>query len=421
MSQSSLPLKGTIDDAQAAEDPGAPTPVPLPSKPGQLSETTLDIVPVEPPPPPRKRRQAGADPYAPVGIGSSALRLYPSITVGTVYTSNVNASPSKAQSDVGLLLKPSLRLESNWVRHSLTAALSGDLVYYARTGDANANSLDSSASLHLDVRRHTTANLDAAYAITAAGSADPREDTLTGTAGVTQDFGPLATTFKAGATRKTFGDSGGQDNGDRDYVQPLLSLRTSFGLSDMLRPYVEASYNWRLHSQTPDRNGFDRDSIGYGLAAGLEIASGPIWAGDLGLTYLHRNYNDSALTAADALGLTGRMTWSPTELTRIVMSAGTSIDDATGAGQSGSPVWTAGVDVSHTLRDNLDLTAGASVELEDFGSTVDRTYDANLGLAWTLNPGLAWTAGYDLTWLDSGTAGASYVEHRVSTGLTLSH
>ncbi len=146
----------------------------------------------------------------------------------------------------------------------------------------------------------------------------------------------------------------------------------------------------------------------------------PLWTGELGLTYLHRNYEDASIRTANTLGLSGSLTWSPTELTRVVMETGTAIKEASGTGSSPTPTWTAGIDVTQAIRDNVDLTAGIGVEVEDFGSSVDKTYDANLGLSWKFNPILAWTAAYDLTWLDSGSAGSSYVEHRVSTGLTLS-
>ena len=82
--------------------------------------------------------------------------------------------------------------------------------------------------------------------------------------------------------------------------------------------------------------------------------------------------------------------------------------------------WTASIAANHALRDNLDISARAGIEIEDTGTAIDTTYDANVGLSWKLNPVLSWTAAYDLTWLDAGTGGRSYTEYRVSAGVTFS-
>ena len=50
--------------------------------------------------------------------------------------SNVANAASNAQSDVGLYLRPSLRFESNWVRHSWEGQASGDFMAYLENGRA---------------------------------------------------------------------------------------------------------------------------------------------------------------------------------------------------------------------------------------------------------------------------------------------
>lgn len=418
--QSALPLRGAL-----ADEPPPPT--------SDLAATTLDIEPLEPVPPPR--RKAPADPYAPQGIGQGALRLYPVLTIGTVYTSNVNSSASDPESDIGLQLKPAFRFESDWVRHAWTGRANGNLVLYTDNNELNARSLDLAQQLRLDVRRDSIATFDLRYAIdqTGLGSSDipataignRTEHTLSGSSALRHDFGPMTGLLKAGLTGRFFEDvdlSGGgtENNDDRDYAEPSLALRATYADPPAFKPYVELAYTPRLHMQSVDRNGLRRSSQGLGLEAGVEVLAEPIWSGELGLTYLHRNYEDASLDPVNSFGVSGSLTWSPTELTRIVFGAGTSISETVSATQSGNPIWTASVAASHSLRDNLDLSAGAGIEIEDTGDAIDRTYDASVGLSWKLNPVLSWTAGYDLTWLDAGTGGRSYTEHRVSAGITLS-
>jgi hypothetical protein len=422
--QSALPLKGTLSEDVASADAPAVEPEAPQRVTAKLAETTLEIEPLDPPPPPPRARVPAGDPYAPAGIGNAGLTVFPSIAIGSVYSSNVNGSDASPRSDIGLVIKPSLRFESDWVRHSLTGGVEGSLVSFANNPRYDTGTADIFERLRLDVRRNIQAEIDASYAYDDPGGDDPVEHTLAGSVGITQDFGPLAALIKAGVTDKTFEDikSGGitQDNSDRDYIEPSFTIRTSYTGSGILKPYIEASLAPRYHNRIPDRFGLNRDSEGYAVRAGVEFTESPIWSGDLGLTFLHRNYDDSAFDTVDALGFAGNLAWNPTELTKVVMAADTSIDETDIATSAAKRTWTTSIDITHALHDNVDLTAGASLEVEDFGSSVDKTYDANIGIAWKFNPVLTWTAGYDLTWLDSATAGDSYVEHRLSTGMTLS-
>jgi hypothetical protein len=405
------------------------------SSTGNLAETSLYVTPRGSIATPPRRRADNRDPYAPLGMGTGAVTFYPSITVGAVYTGNVNSSASDPESDIGLQLRPSLRHESDWVRHSWTGGANGNLILYKDNTDLDARSLDVFQRVRLDVRRGTEAVLSVRYALDQSGVGDSdvpatatgyrTEHTLSGSAGLSHDVGPITAEMKAGLTGRIYGDvelngGGTENNDDRDYAEPSLSLRATYAEPPALKPYVEASYTPRYHNIKRDRNGLRRDSHGFAAAAGVEIDAGPIWTGEIGLTYLHRNYEDAALDATNAIGLTGGLTWSPTELTRVVMSAGTSIAETTSATVSGNPLWTASIDISQALRENVDVTAGIAIEIEDTGQAIDTTYDTNLGVSWKLNPVLSWTAGYDLTWLDAGTPGRSYSEHRVSTGVTLS-
>ena len=59
-------------------------------------------------------------------------------------------------------------------------------------------------------------------------------------------------------------------------------------------------------------------------------------------------------------------------------------------------------------------------EVELVGAAIDPRGGAASGGDGKFNAVLAWTAAYDLTWLDAGSGNGGYVEHRLSTGLTIS-
>ena len=101
------------------------------------------------------------EPYAAPGIKLGGMALYPELETGTVYTSNVARSAANAKSDVGLSLRPSVRFESDWVRHSWTGQASGNFTAYLENNDFNsAQILDSFREPYLRIgaadriRRH---------------------------------------------------------------------------------------------------------------------------------------------------------------------------------------------------------------------------------------------------------------------------
>ena len=382
-----------------------------------------------------RRKRAAEDPYAPRGLGLGGLRFYPSIAFAALANSNPASSPNDAQRDIGLNIRPGLRVESDWVRHALSLGASGDFTFYGGNSDLDSQDLDVFQRLRLDVRRDTTAVLDTSYArqqtglessdVPASAVGFRTDHTSAATVGLTHAFGSFDTKLKTGATFRSFDDvkllgGGVESNADRAYIEPILSLRATYTDPPMIKPFVEAGYTPRLHRQSIDRNGIRRDSHGFGLTAGLMLDDGPIWSGDVGLTYLHRNYDDPALDSNQALGLTGELIWSPTDLTRVVLSLGTTLSETATAGSPGSRNWNMKVAASHSLSDSIAFTVGSGAAIEEGSGGTDVTYDASAAVSWKLNPMLAWTAGYDVTWLDADAAGRDYVVHRVSTGLTVS-
>jgi hypothetical protein len=232
--------------------------------------------------------------------------------------------------------------------------------------------------------------------------------------------------LKAGILWQTYDDvdlagGGKEDNGDRNYYQPEIVLRAGYEVSAAVKPFVEAAYRPRFHDQTPDRNGLDRDSNGYSASAGLVFESSPIWSADLALSYLIRDYDDPSLDTIDAVGLQGSVAWRPTALTEARFRAATSIDETAIEGSSGSRNYQTDLDVSHALRDNVVLTAGAGIEYDDFQGVDlnELRLRSRLGIIWRLSRYAALTGDYDYTWFDSTDSQSDYQEHRITAGVEL--
>ncbi len=380
-------------------------------------------------------KKSSTDPYAAIGIDAGGLRLYPSIEIGTVYSSNAKRSSTSVDADFGLELKPSLRFESDWSRHSWTGSASGDLLHYKSYDDLSTLTGSVETAYRLDIRRSTRADFTASYTLSETGTENaqvpnsaisPRRDhNFTTSAKLTHDFGGLEGSIKTTLARSLYDDvalSGGgtEINSDRNYWGPTLSLRaalTDNGTAFM--PFAEVAYAPRFHDQTVDRNGVNRDSQGVNLAVGLALNRGPIWDGEVALTYVVRDYADASLETAQGLGVAGRIKWSPTELTSLEATTGFTVDETSTAGISASRSWTTSLDLTQSLRQNLDAKAGLGFSVQDSGTSIDNSTTAKLGLDWKLNPNMTASVNYQGLWFNSGSAAGDYNDQRVMTSIVL--
>jgi hypothetical protein len=417
-----LPLKPTIDDVVLPSEEDAVVAVP-------------PVVAEEEPAVPRKKKKSVTDIYAPTGLDMGGLRLYPTLEVGGVFSSNVTQAHNAAQSDFGLHLKPGLRFESDWSRHSWTGQASADILRYLNAPDLSTVTGAADTNFRLDIRRTTHADFAAHFTANETGLGDtslpgtaiaPRRDRSFGaSADLAHDFGGLEGAVKLALERSVYDNvalSGGgtENNSDRAYVEPSLSLKATLGYGDArLRPFAEVTYAPRTHDVSLDRNGNKRDSQGFAGALGVTLNDGPIWQGDLALTYLVRNYADAALPTASALGLRGRLDWAPTELLKFEATSGVDLGETATAGIGGTKNWMAGLSATYALWDNLSFRAGMGLSLNDTGSAITSTTTATAGFDWMLNPNMSAGISYQGSWFADGTAaGASnYDEQRVMTSV----
>lgn len=394
---------------------------------------SLTITPEEEQVPLKSIRQE-TDPYAAQGVRLGGIALYPSLEAGTLYTSNVSRASTNAQSDIGLYLKPSLRFESDWVRHSWEGQASGDLITYLENNDLNTEQADVRSKFRLDIRHTTRAEFEAGYALGQEGSENSEvpdtaignrtDHALSANAAVIHDFGPLEGRAKLGIERQIFEDvalSGGgeEDNSDRNSYTPSLSLRLSYIDPPVLKPFVELTYAPRFHDEKLDRNGLRRDSQGLAASVGVTLDHDPFWSGEASLIYAMRDYEDSILATNDAFGINGNLTWKPTDLNSVLLTLETTLNESSSATSSGTKTWSGRVDVSHELRENVNLLGGLGLALEKVSGGTDKTISSKLGVEWQLNPNMAWTASYDGTWFRAASSSDDYNDQRLMTGIVL--
>lgn len=408
------------DTISSEESPSAGRPLPSPAEEQQ---------PVR-----RRKTKEETDPYAPLGIRSGGLILYPALQTGLVLSSNPEQRHSGADAALGLRLAPSLRIESDWSRHALSLSAEGAFTDYPGHGIGAESTGRIESDFRLDIRRTTSADFESSYVVERSAASDSEvpdqaegdqvEHEWGGFVSVSHQPGKVGVRLRGGLGYKLFEDvalqgGGTEDNSDRNYVQPGIGLRLSYDATPAIKPFVEAAYQPRFHDESRDRNGFNRDSDGYQIKAGAALDSSPIWSGELALLYEWRDYDDRRLEPIDAAGVAGNIVWRPMEFTTLTYTASTSLEETVSAGSSGTRVYALRADAEHLLRDNVALLAGAGVEFDVRDGPNDVEFDGNLGVVYRFNPWLAWTASYDFIWFDSGSPQSDYIEHRLTSGIEI--
>ncbi|MGE0210359.1 MAG: outer membrane beta-barrel protein [Parvibaculaceae bacterium] len=404
--------------------------IPAPPPPPQL---TVGPAPEESEPPLR-RKGAEEEPFAPLGVRTGGLILYPALELGGVVTDNVRQTKRDRKSDIGLRVAPALRVESDWVRHALRLSANGDFTFYETYDDFNRTNLDAEAGLRLDVRRSTTLDLTANYSLTQTSSSDievpnnavgQRQDEEAGVlAALKHRFNRLEATLTTGASWLFYGDvdlagGGTEDNSDRDYVEPSAGLRLGYEASPAFTPFIEAVYAPRIHHKEVDRSGLRRDSDGGYARAGTAFNVSEIWSGEAALRVDVRDYEDPTLDTEALVGFDANVSWRPTRLTTVTLTGKTGLEESSLPGVSAVRSYEAGLDVTHALRENIILSAGTGFAFADYPGKSDDEWqaDANLALSYILRRNIEFVLGYEFTHLESKAPDDGYTENRVTAGM----
>lgn len=340
------------------------------------------------------------DLYAALGVRAGPLTWFPAIDLAIGVDSNPDSS-SNGSTVRTVRLSSELRVESDWRRHAFTGSVRGTLDYVDDGRDLG-RSLTVESNLRLDLGADITTNLRGGYTLTGEPVSDPdapatasgTSDTHVFTAGfdASRNVGLVELTAALDVSRSLFSDTplaggGVQSNSDRDRTEGTLTLRLERAEGPILRPFVEASATLRRFDERLDRNGLERNSIGYGLRGGLTISDDGPLSGSLSVGVISETFADPTLDDVVTLEAQAGLTWDVTALTSVTLDVATSLDPTTQAGSGVGISRSATLGLSHDLRRNVELRAAAGIEDTDF-SGIDnstRTYTGSAGLTWRLS------------------------------------
>lgn len=377
----------------------------------------------------RQARREAAQATPSRGFPVDSFTLYPEMQVSEYYDNNIFATKTNERNDFVTVLSPQIYVGSNWKKDSLNFQAHTDVTRYDEHTSEDSTDYWFSSEGQYDLTDTTNAFGGALYGQWHEDRESPDEvvgglkptvyHELRGYGGVSHRIG--AATVKVGGTweRLTFNDTpiagGTFFNGDRDRNDVTAGVRTSYRLNAIFEPYLDASYDGRTYRLATDQFGYHRDSKGYRLLAGTNVALSGVLVGEVYGGYLRQNYDDPALTDVSVPGFGGNVRWTVTDNVLFSAWADRSIQETTIIGASSYVYSGVGATLDYNITKALVFTVRGAFGRSAFQGVTraDNDYDTGFSVRYNFIDNLYLATDYRFQRRISNSSAFDYARHQV--------
>ncbi|GAA0474362.1 outer membrane beta-barrel protein [Parasphingorhabdus litoris] len=381
----------------------------------------------------QERPQPAFDPV-PYRIGGA--EIMPSITVDTLYDSNIFAVRDESD-DLIVRVKPKVTASKRFGNFNVETAAELERRQFLSTDSQSTTDyvlglrgrldLDREGQIYLGTRngQRTEDRTDPASPLNLQKPVQYRF--ASAFAGAARTFGRLRIAGRAGVETRNYKD--GRDGFDvlvdqdfRNRTVFTSDLGAEFAISPNASVFINGSVNRRDYKSQPPLSP-SRDSKGYEITAGTSFQLSKLVRSEIGVGYFKQDFEDAEFEDADGFAARAKIEYFVTPLVTLTAGANRGVEESSTLG-SGAYVATAfSLTADYELLRNLIVSASISYE-EDRFQDIDRDYDitgARMGVEWRLAPRYSLHAQYDFRDQDaSGTfPGREFSRHRFLVGITI--
>lgn len=382
----------------------------------------------------RQQQRKNSDDYKPIGARVGSFQFFPSVEVDVEYGDNVFATQTGAQSDILTRIRSEFALESDWSRHQLDLTVTPEIIRYSRFSNDDVENYDFAADGRIDLLRALTIALNAGYALgnedrgdpNAIASATSPTETKTTDAHIGVEYKPAWVSLNVDGdfTKSDYKDVTNKNasitnNDDRDRDKREITVRLGREYLPDTEMFVEASYNVINYDDAVTDGGENRDSDGYSVVVGTDLAFTGVVTGNVFAGYISQSYDDANLGKVAGPTVGASINWDVTSLISVTGNVSRSIQETTENGSSGFMSSLASVQVAYEIL--RQLTASAKVKgtvnrYEGIGRE-DKTLAVNLGGEYLFNRNYSISLDYDFKRKHSSAAGSSSTQNVVLLSL----
>ncbi|MEQ1866467.1 MAG: outer membrane beta-barrel protein [Micropepsaceae bacterium] len=375
------------------------------------------------------------------GVRVGTFFLYPSLTGGFGYTSNV-FNDANNLTDYFYSLAPQVRFQSEWARHALNLSADTKGFWYSNQVGENRNEWNLGADGRFDISRGTDigANVHTGRQSEPRGTdltgglvpGDPAEPTQLSRTGFGAEFN---STFNR--VRVSLGASLEQidyddtprvqpfataviNNDDRDRTVVDLSAKVAAEMTTDTAVFIRGRITDTDFTDELDDDGVNRDSSGWAFDAGLEFSMSHVLLGELFAGYTARSYDDATFVETSGLVFGAGLKWFPSMLTTVSVDAGRSIEDTSIQGASGYVSTRGNVGIDHELLRNVIVSGHLGYENAEYQDIArnDDTLRGGVSSRFLINNYMHFDAGWDFVDRSSSAPGFEYTTGQFSLSLT---
>lgn len=372
--------------------------------------------------------------YDAKGLPLGAFRLFPTLAVGVSADDNIFRQTTGEESDVIYGITARAVLKSTWSRHFLELHAGTDTQIYSDHSSENVTNWNVGTTGKIDVQRSLTIFGDAEYYRDHEDRSSPDSPGFAAEPTSLQKiytatsirYQPNRLILSAGASFDRFEydpvaliGGGSIDNSDRDRDRYSFFAKAAYEFSPGTAAFVRLSYEDRKFDETFDRSGFQRDSNGYAIDAGVDMTFGHLIRGRAFIGYISQRYI-APLPDVKGFDFGAQLDWFVTPLTTVRLLASRQINDTTIFGASAEDDRRVSLVVDHELLRNVLLHGDVGYTDGTFegAGREDRTIMARAGVKYLLNRYLSADATYAYRNRDSNTPTGDYTDNVFSINIT---
>ncbi|WP_170294916.1 outer membrane beta-barrel protein [Roseospira navarrensis] len=375
----------------------------------------------------------------PQGGRLGSFRVFPRLSIGGAYDSNVYAVEDDPDGDFVATIEPSVTLRSDWKVHALNLGARGNFGRYADLTAQNYADYGFEADGVIEVQRGTEILASAAFDHGHIGRGSPDDvnasesprtfDRSTAYLALSRSLGIYAATADVSATWMDFNDgetvAGANINhDDDDHVVVSPGLRVGYSQAEGDEIYVRARYvDSEFFDPTAD-GGPDRDNWGFDVIVGAVKTFDAVWRGEVFIGYAPRYFEDDRLEPIQGIdGLVGglNVVWNPTARTSVLGNILQSTGPTVSGDISGIASTIVNLGIEHEVSRAVIVNGNVQYIYDDFvkSDREDDTFQFRLGADYTMNRYITFDLGYNFTSRDSNQPGSDYDRHKAGIGITL--
>ncbi len=385
--------------------------------------------------------------YDAPGIRSGGFMFKPSVKAEGKFDSNIFATDKDATPSVDdfiAIIKPSLKLNSNWNNNSLGFFADAAIAKYSDNGSEDYEDINVGMNGRIDITRGTNITTDLTYSkghedrgsVDAIGSAASPTDfsLLKAAVGFKRDEGKVSFAVKGDFSKQDFDNAaliggGNRRNDGRDRETVNGSVRLGYHMTDEYEAFTKFTVTKVNYTNPPNKGTARRDSDGYDIVGGAAFKVSGTAEGEVFVGYVKRDFDSANYGDVSDFKFGASLLWAPTGLTSARVAVDRNVVETTlrSANSAGVTVAAAGIlstlysiDLQHELQRNLLLNAKASYTKMDFVNTVrsDDMTSLGLGAKYLMNRNFSVNANYSFDKRSTTDADQDYNRHAFMLGLT---